>query len=144
MEVETKKDNPRFFVNGAKKANGKIYEVTTIDECLIAIKKERFNKILFDEEACSDWHLYGVDLCLMNLINKGKNYVIPLKICHESSGNRDDMAFVKILGKIIKKYRKTNVKMIYTTCVKIKCTYLSYYVYYLKKIVKKYFYNRRG
>ena len=141
-EVETKEDNEEYFVNGAKKANGKIYEVMSVDECLIGIKKERFDKIQFDEKTCDGWHLYGVDLCLMNLINNGKNYVVPLKICHESSGNRDDINFVKTLGKIIKKYKKTQIKEIYTTCVRIKCDYLSYYLYKLKKMIKFKFFKK--
>lgn len=39
-------------------------EVETLDECLVAMKKETWEKIKFNEQICDGWHLYVVEFCL--------------------------------------------------------------------------------
>lgn len=46
-------------------------DAITLDECLIAMSKARWNQLKFDEKACSDWHLYSVDICYNNILNEG-------------------------------------------------------------------------
>jgi len=107
-------------------------EMQTLDECLIAMKRDTYLKLKFDEVTCYNWHLYAVDMCLAgNLINV-KSYVIPLEAYHKSCGviSRE---YKKNLYKIIKKYRKS-YDVIYTTC-SVSYTNIIKNIYY--KIKKK-------
>ena len=46
-------------------------DAITLDECLIAMRKTRWDQLKFDEQTCSDWHLYSVDICYNNLLSGG-------------------------------------------------------------------------
>lgn len=102
-----------------KKFAGKIrviepIEVQTLDEVCIASTKNVFNKILFDEQTCDNWHLYGVDLCLMGKSKEIKSYVIPLDLYHKSKGAVNNLYYDSLL-KVSKKH-KENYTYIYTSC----------------------------
>ena len=62
-------------------------EVQTLDECLIIIPKEIYNKTQFDENTCDDWHLYAVDYCLSVQKNGYRAFVLPFPCHHRSSGS---------------------------------------------------------
>ncbi len=95
-------------------------EVDTVDCCMIIIPSHIFKIIKFDEETCSDWHLYTEDYCL-SAKNLGYGvYVLPLYLIHNSSGininlsfNTSTKGYYSTLEKVIKKHKK--IKRIYTT-----------------------------
>jgi GT2 family glycosyltransferase len=88
--------------------------VQTLDECLVIIPKNVFDKYKFDEEL-KDWHLYSVDYCL-NIKKQGFGvYVIPEFVYHKSFSNSLPKNYYGVLKKIMKKYKKDYNK-IYTTC----------------------------
>ncbi len=58
-------------------------EVQTLDECILIIPKNVFEKFKFDENL-QGWHIYGVDYCLTIKENGLKAYVIPAFIHHNS------------------------------------------------------------
>jgi hypothetical protein len=103
-------------------------KVQTVDECLMFVKKNAFLSVKFDEIACSHWHLYGVDLCLMLEEKSLNNYVLPLEIYHQSMGlshqglkqiflNRGALPneYYSTLDKVREKHRH-QIDKIYTTC----------------------------
>lgn len=94
-------------------------EVESLDECCFAMTKKIYNKVRFDEETCSHWHLYAVDFCYEARRKiELKSYVIPELIYHKydgTSGLSTDLHFLKTLWKITKKYRK-NYSFIFTPC----------------------------
>ena len=56
----------------------------TLDELLLIIPRNIFNKVKFDERI-DDWHIYGVDYCLTMKRRGLKAYVIPAFVWHNSS-----------------------------------------------------------
>ncbi len=60
--------------------------VQTLDECLLLVRRDYFQKNQFDEKTCPDWHFYGVDYCLEAGIKGCKVVALPLPIYHESLG----------------------------------------------------------
>jgi glycosyltransferase involved in cell wall biosynthesis len=106
--------------------------VQTIDECLMAIKKNIFVNLLFDDTVCDDWHLYGVDLCLSAIEKKCSVVVLPVNLYHLSTGiiSRN---YYKTLWKLVKKHRKS-FKSISTTNTFIK-TYRFYVLLYKIKLL---------
>lgn len=111
------------------RANGKILEVASVDECLFAMPTERWELLRFDEKCCDNWHGYAVDICHSNTLNNGKNILLPLEICHESRGNSQTTSFRRTVRNLVKKYRKTEIKRIQGTCVDISCNWTGYFGY---------------
>jgi hypothetical protein len=90
------------------------HPVQTLDEVLIALRKEVFMRQLFDEEVCDDWHLYGVDLSL-SLAKLGvSSWVLPLDLYHKSSG-KISKGYIRSLYKVARKQART-YERIFTTC----------------------------
>ena len=118
------------------RANGQIYEVETLDECLIAMTRKTWEKLRFDEVCCNNWHGYAVDICMANALSGGRNVMVPLKICHDSFGNAENNGFRDTVGRLVRKYRKTGMTEIQGTCIQLKCNLRSYYWYRLKGFVK--------
>ncbi len=99
--------------------------VQTLDELLLIIPREVFQKYQFDEDTCADWHLYGTDYCL-NMLTMGKGvYVIPLYVIHKSKGasaNRLSLIlnfglnreYYQTLGKVLNKHKDYFI-WVYTT-----------------------------
>lgn len=80
------------------------YEVLTLDELMLVIKKE--SGLKFDEKIPSA-HFYGVDICLQAKEIGLKNYVIRA-FCHHNSTNSDarSVEFLKAKSYIKKKWKK--------------------------------------
>lgn len=118
------------------RANGKILPVDSLDECLIAMTRQKWEQLRFDEAACDNWHGYAVDICFNNTLHGGKNMLVPLKVCHDSTGNAQNAAFRTNVKHLIRKYRGTAITRIHGTCVDIPCNLLYYYWYATKGTTK--------
>jgi len=120
-------DNQRLIGNPIRSPE----RVQTLDELLLIIPKDVFERYQFDEKTCDDWHLYGVDYCLAIAAFGFGVYVIPKFIQHMSDGasikkplyslsvifNLGPMVkpYYRTLDKVLKKY-KDKYKWIFTTC----------------------------
>jgi len=102
-------------------------KVQTLDEVLLAMKREVFNQFLFDEKTCDNWHLYGVDLCLTAAKNGIYSYVIPLSLHHQSKGNVD-WNYMKTLGKVVAKHKKHYDSFV-TTITAVNTKYFNTFVF---------------
>ena len=107
-------------------------EVQTLDEVLIGMPRDVYEKLKFDEEFLHGWHLYGVDLCLRARSMGIKSYVIPLNCFHLSKGSLD-FSYAKDLYRIIRKNR-AHFPMIYTTCSQAPTSYFKAERYILRLI----------
>lgn len=94
-------------------------EVLSLDECCIAMTKELYQKIYFDDIVCSHWHLYAVDFCYTARCKFGvKSYVLPEVIFHKydgSSGLTTDGYFLFTMWKLARKFHR-DVSTIYAPC----------------------------
>ena len=103
--------------------------VQTLDELLLIVPREIFQRYQFDEYSCNNWHLYGVDYCLTMLTLKKDVYVIPFFVIHKSKGALTNKRFHKFsfvlnfglsreyyytLERVLKKHKEHFV-WIYTT-----------------------------
>ena len=111
------------------RANGKVYEVDSLDECFFAMKKNTWSTIKFDERCCDNWHSYGIDICFANRLNGGKVYMVPAELWHRSSGNSYSKSYYSSIKKLVLKYSRTSIKYINGTCVYLKCNKYAYYRY---------------
>jgi hypothetical protein len=92
----------------------KLQEVQTLDECLVLVPKDVFDKCKFDEDVCDGWHLYSVDYCL-SIKNLGyRAFVLPLPGYHRSPGYSMSRSYYITLKKIFDKHRDS-YPIIYTT-----------------------------
>lgn len=123
-------------IQRGERANGQMFEVETLDECLIAMTRHTWNRLRFDEICCDNWHCYAVDICLANKLSGNQNRMIPLEICHDSLGNSENNSFRRSVGNLVKKYRKTEIKQISGCCIELKCNLQSYYSYRIKGCIK--------
>ena len=89
--------------------------VQTVDECLFFVPKSVFNKIQFDADTCSDWHLYAVDYCLSILKLDLSVFVIPCVVHHASRSDSFSEQYYLTLNELAKKHRHSYDK-IFTTC----------------------------
>lgn len=139
-EVITDIYEPKDKIIRGKRANGKITQVESLDECMFAMCQDRWNDLRFDEACCNDWHCYAVEICLNNRIHGGECFVVPAKICHDSLGNSNQIGFIHTVKNLIWKYQKTNIHRIESTCVSVKCSKMAYWRYcsgyYIKSAVK--------
>ncbi len=119
------------------KLDGKIAEAVSLDECFLAMTKNTWQQMPFDEETCDDWHFYGVDISYTNMLRGGKNFIYPLNICHESGGNIYAKGFRKTLYRIIKKYNHQVDKLL-TPCVQVPCSSVGFLKFLIKLKLRKY------
>ena len=117
-------------------ANGKIMAVDSVDECMFGMQRALWEKLKFDEKCCNDWHCYALEICLHNRCCGGRCCVLPAKICHDSLGNSNQIGFVHTIGNIVRKYKDTPIDKVQSCCIGIKCSMLSYYLYYVKYYVR--------
>lgn len=94
--------------------------VQTLDECLIIVPRNIFDRLQFDEVACDGWHLYAVDYSLSVKMLGLDAYVVPVVAYHklgaiERGGNRLQRDYYEILKKVLKKHRD-RYGVIFTTC----------------------------
>ena len=114
------------------RANGQLYEVDALDECLIAMTRQTWERLRFDEVCCDNWHGYALDICIANKLSGYQNVMVPLKVCHESLGNPEANSFRRTIGRLVRKYRKTGLPRLSGTCIYLKCSLRSYYRYRIK------------
>lgn len=119
-------------IRRGNRANGKEYPVDSLDECMFAMTKAKWQERPLDEECCDNWHCYAVDACFANTLAGGKNVMVPLEICHDSLGNARNNGYRRAIGRLVKKYRGTAIRRINTCCLDIPCTWLAFYFYYGK------------
>lgn len=103
-----------------KRVESAIEKVESLDECFIAIKKEHFMKILFNEDLCDNWHLYAVELCYnaKNSELRLNSFVSSIAAYHKMQGGNGlevDRKYLKTLDKICVYYAKKE-KKIYAPC----------------------------
>lgn len=100
--------------------------VETLDECLLIVPKNVFNKLTFDEVTCFGWHLYGVDYCLSTHELGFNVFVLPYSIYHCSYHQYSTLdiifklkhhpdGYYPILHNVLKKH-KNSFDIIHTTC----------------------------
>ena len=104
--------------------------VQTLDEVFIMMKRSTYDKVRFDEEGLTNWHLYAVDLCLAAAQLNIKSYVMPLEAYHLSTGNIDK-SFYDELNKVVKKHR-SEFPTIASTCVNTSTNPLKYEFYKIR------------
>ncbi len=121
----------------ARPANGEIIPVKTLDECMFAMTKERWELLKFDEVTCDNWHFYCADICYANQLSGGENYSVPLEVCHDSLGSADGKGFRRSVKRMIKKYHG-KLEEIETTCVRLACNKRAYLVYLCKEKYKSF------
>ena len=110
----------------------KAYE--TLDECCVAMSRETWSMLRFNETLCDGWHLYAVELCLRA---QNAGVLICAKDCgirHLSNGTVDKN-YMKTFRKIMLAY--PDKKWIATTCKSMPNSLLYYYGYYGVWAVKK-------
>jgi len=88
--------------------------VQTLDECLILVPKNTFDRLQFDEVACDGWHLYAVDYSLSVKTLGLDAYVVPV-VAYHRGGSRMQQEYYEILKKVLKKHRDRH-RVIFTTC----------------------------
>lgn len=118
------------------RADGKVMPVWTLDECMFAMQKSLWDQLKFDEEVCCYWHLYAVEICCHNHILGNQNVVLPSPVCHESLGGSRNITYEKSLKKLIDKYHR-KLRYIYAPCTVCRCTRIGYYVYEIKRTIRR-------
>lgn len=90
--------------------------VQTLDECLIVVPRNVFERFHFDEVACCNWHLYAVDLSLTLLENDFGVFVLPLSGYHRSNNQSlRSGSYYETLKRVLKKH-KESFPEVHTTC----------------------------
>lgn len=115
-------------------------EVDTLDECFFGMKKERFEQLLFNESICNDWHMYAVEMCIHNQLEKGKNYIIQADVSHLSMGCVTKK-YIRTLYNLIDFYKENDLKYVWTTCAKVEIR-KAYRLYIMLYMVKHEVLNR--
>ncbi|MFR3998500.1 MAG: glycosyltransferase [Paratractidigestivibacter faecalis] len=64
-----------------------IAEVATLDECLVAFRRELRDVVRFDSSVCPGWHLYAVDLCLQARRLDIPSFAVGIPSWHKSRGS---------------------------------------------------------
>lgn len=120
--------------------------VETLDECFLAMTKETFYKIKFDEILLNGWHFYSVDFCLQaNLLGLGC-YVIAEKAQHKNILEMPDYLkkiniypkdFYKYARAMQKKYKGIYPYVSSPCCAFSTETFKFYFCYYVPSLVKR-------
>lgn len=88
-------------------------EVQTLDECVLAMRREVYERHPFDE-SIGGWHVYGVDACLRTRRSGLRTYVLPLFVHHDSAAiNMAGLA--EAHDRVYREHAGTEAT-IYTTC----------------------------
>lgn len=88
-------------------------EVQTLDECVLAMRREVHGRHPFDE-SIGGWHVYGVDACLRTRRAGLRSYVLPLFIHHDSAAV--NMAGLAEAHDRMFREHGAGERTIYTTC----------------------------
>ena len=77
-------------------------EVQTVDESFFVMKKDYWEQLPFTDYP--GWHFYAVEQCLRAIIDKKKNYVVPARIWHKSTGGSEDKNYVRRGKQMVAEY----------------------------------------
>lgn len=121
-----------------EKIDDNLYKVQTLDECCVAMSKNIWKKLKFNDTVCDNWHLYVVEMCLRAaesgiIIATGK-----YDIKHLSSGTVN-IQYMKTFKDLLIIYK--DKKWIYTTCKSMPTNLFFYYLYYCFWKLKKMFFG---
>ncbi|WP_283576511.1 glycosyltransferase [Limosilactobacillus oris] len=94
-------DNPPHHFG---KLIDKVTEVQTVDECFFVMKRSFCKKHPFS--SIQGWHMYAVEQCLIALLDGKKNYVIPARMWHYSTGNSENWQYIQTGREIARRYGK--------------------------------------
>ena len=89
--------------------------VDTIDECVIILPRQTWEKHQFDEVLCDNWHGYGVEQSLYARMNGHNVYVFDADINHLSSKGTFRKPFFDSIRKLVKAYGTTFPQIVATT-----------------------------
>lgn len=111
----------------------KLERVQTLDECLLIVPRNVFEKNQFDETTCDNWHLYGVDYCLTMASQGLAAYVLPMLIYHQSAGDSAKVRRNLFRGSLspsyfrsfeaVRRKHRNHVDNIHTTCASFNTRY---------------------
>lgn len=93
---------------------GEVQNVFTLDECVIAMKREIFDKVQFDSVTCDGWHFYVVDLCLQCHQQGIPVKAVGVNARHLSAGRRDQ-AYRRAEKRMAEKWRRNYDVLVFTT-----------------------------
>ena len=79
-------------------------EVESVDECVIALRRETWEVAPFDERLCDGWHLYAVERCLLARATGCRALAFDARINHLSVSGTMDKAFFACLRKLVAVY----------------------------------------
>lgn len=119
-----------------RKANGEVMPAWTLDECMFAMQKTLWDQLRFDETVCCCWHLYAVEICCHNFVLGNRNVVLPTQVCHESLGGGRNRTYEDSLKRLVNKYYH-KLQYIYAPGTVCRCTPFSYYLYEIKRIIRR-------
>lgn len=102
--------------------------IESLDECFVAIKKELFTKLWFDEKTCYHWHLYVADLCYNAKLKYDTEIGVFPNIIYHKEDNKGGVlttnnSYLRTMWRMVNKYRK-NVDHLYTSCCSTKTSSL--------------------
>lgn len=125
---------------GASRSKGVTYKgysvKDTLDECCVAMHKDTWCRVPFNEELCDGWHLYAVEQCIRIGMEGGIVLSGNFRMEHLSSGNVDD-SYMKTFKQLMDHYKTQ--KWIVTTCKSLPNNDFVYYIYLILWKVKKFF-----
>ena len=82
-----------------------VSEASSLDECLLIVKKENFEGFT-DYQS---WHFYGVEYSLRCIRSKQKVLLLPIEIYHLSPGWSLDKSYWRTLDKVAKDFKDFKV-----------------------------------
>ena len=130
------------MIIGAFGAKQKVYSeeylCDTVDECCFGMTREIFDQLRFNENVCDGWHLYAVEMCL-----RAKELTKFVGVCNPGirhfSGGNVDLNYMKKFKQLLIMYKHQGY--ICTTCKKMPCNLVYYYIYFFAWRVKKIIYG---
>lgn len=81
-----------------------ITDVQTVDECFFVMQRDFALQHPFSD--IKGWHMYAVEQCLVALLHEKKNYVVPARMWHYSTGYSENWQYVQTGREIVERYGK--------------------------------------
>ena len=119
---------------GKKEILEGVFAVDTLDECLVILNRDTFEKHRFNENLCNGWHLYVVELCIRIRMLNGLVAVVEHDITHLSTGEVNE-SYMKTFKQLLNTYKSE--KWICTTCKTLPTNMFVFYLYYILWKIKK-------
>lgn len=112
-------DGPEFNEKIVEKFNKEeLIDVSTVDEVMLGMRRETWEKHKFDDRLCDKWHLYAVEQSLYARKYGHHVFVYPIQAHHFSHG-KITISYMEGLRKLCNAYRQ-DFKYIWTTCYKVR------------------------